>query len=82
MNKTEALTGRVTSEMTAAQPETPTPQLEAGLRHALPLGTNVLVSGGKGVVTSVLIGRLAFLHYRNEIRLRLVVLNGGAQNCF
>lgn len=39
-------TGGVTSEMTAAQAQAPAPQLEAGLRRALPLIPYVVISSG------------------------------------
>lgn len=39
-------TGRVASEMAAAQAQAPAPELEAGLGHALPLIPYVVMSSG------------------------------------
>lgn len=46
----------ITSKVATAQPQASAPQLEASLRHALPLSTNIMVGCGKGIITRVLIG--------------------------
>jgi len=45
------LTGRVTSEMSTSQAKTSAPEFEASLRHTLPFLSNIMVSGGEGVIT-------------------------------
>lgn len=52
--------GGVTSEVSAAEAQASAPQLEAGLRHALPLLAHVVISGGEGVVAGVPVGREPF----------------------
>lgn len=60
------LTGGVTSEVSAAEAQASAPQLEAGLRHALPLLAHVVISGGEGVVAGVPVGREPFGDWRVE----------------